>query len=234
MDVKYLAIEDDIAFHERESQFWLSRNILSKRVSSMSEGIKEAAREQFLYIGINAANINYMSMLRLLRDVTNAPILISTTSYTMQEQGKALNNGADLFGQISENSNENYDAVMACINRLNERAKQPKPDIEIITYNDILIAPSHHRAFIKDEEIHLTKNEMDILYYLTASRGQILSHEQLYTKLSNSENNELSSDNIYGTIKRLRKKIKEVSSVEYIKTIRDVGYRLISKSEITA
>jgi len=233
MDVKYLAIDDDISVHERESAFWLSRNISSIRVSSMSDGIKEVTREKFLYIGINADNITYMSLLRLMRDVTTAPILISTTNYTMQEQCKALSNGADLFGAISENPNDNYDAVMACINRLNERAKQPRPDIEIVTYHDILISPSHHRAFIKDDEIHLTKSEMDVLYYLTASRGQILSHEQLYSKISNNEHSELSSDNIYSTVKRLRKKIKDVSHIDYIKTIRDVGYRLISKHETT-
>jgi len=131
MDIKYLAIEKDIAVHERESKFWQSRNISSVRVLTMSEGIKEAAREQFLYIGINAANINYMPMLKLLREVTNAPILISITSYTMQEQGEATSNGADFFGQVSENPNDNYTSVMACIHRLNERASQPKPDIEI-------------------------------------------------------------------------------------------------------
>jgi len=234
MDVKYLAVEDDISIHERESAFWLSRNISSIRVSSMSDGIKEVAREKFLYIGINADNITYMPLLRLMRDVTTAPILISTTNYTMQEQYKALSNGADLFGAISENPNDNYDAVMACINRLNERAKQPRPEVEIVTYHDILISPSHHRAFVKDEEIvHLTRNEMDVLYYLTASRGQILSHEQLYSKIANNERSEISSDNIYNTVKRLRKKIKKVSQVDYIKTIRDVGYRLISKNEIT-
>jgi DNA-binding response OmpR family regulator len=234
MDVKYLAIEDDISVYERESAFWLSRNVSSIRVSSMSDGIREVAREKFLYIGINADNITYMPLLRLMRDVTTAPILIATTTYTLQEQSIALNNGADLFGLISENPNDNYDAVMACINRLNERAKQPKPDIEIVTYHDILISPSHHRAFIKDNEIlHLTKNEMDALYYLTANRGQILSHEQLYSKISSNGRSEISSDNMYNTVMRLRKKIREVSHIDYIKTIRDVGYRLISKNEIT-
>ena len=232
MDIKYLAIECNATIHERESTFWLSRNISSKRVPSMSKGIKEAARDKFLYIGINADNINYLPMLRLLRDVTHAPILISTTNYTMQKQTEAQNNGADLFGAISENPSDNHDAVMACINRLNERAKQPKPDIEIVTYHNILIAPSHHRAFIKDEEIILTKNEMGVLYYLTTNRGQILPHDQLYMKLSNGEYIGLSSDNIYSTVKRLRKKIRDVSQIDYIKTIRDVGYRIISKGEI--
>ena len=47
-------------------------------------------------------------MLKLLREVTPDPIFISTTTYTMQEQAIALNNGADLYGQISENPSENY------------------------------------------------------------------------------------------------------------------------------
>ena len=228
MDIKYLAIERDLTLHERESAFWKSRNISSIHVSAMCEGIKAAAREQFLYIGINANNIkNYMPMLKLLRGVTHAPIFVSTTTFTAQEQAEAVNNGADLFAPIGENPSRNYDSVMACINRLNERAKQPKPDVELVTYKDILIVPSHHRAFIMDEEMRLTKNEMDILYHLTVNRGKILSHEQLYERLTNThENHQLSVDNIYTTVKRLRKKIREVSQTDYIETVRDVGYRL--------
>jgi two-component system response regulator VanR len=170
-----------------------------------------------------------MSMLKLLRGVTHAPIFVSTTTFTAQEQAEAVSNGADLFAPIGETPSHNYDSIMACINRLNERAKQPKPDIELVTYKDILIVPSHHRAFIIDEEIRLSKNEMDILYHLTTNRGKILSHEQLYEKLTNThESNALSADNIYATVKRLRKKMKEVSQVEYIETVRDVGYRLIT------
>ena len=129
MSLVYLAIEKNEMIHERESKAWLDRNISSIRVSSMNEGIEKAIKNQFLYIGINAANINYMPQLRLLRDVTNDPILISTTTYTMQEQGKAIGLGADLFGQISDNPSENIESVMALINRLNERSRQRKAPI---------------------------------------------------------------------------------------------------------
>lgn len=224
----YLAVEKDDVIHERESFFWLSRNISSVRVLSMNEAIKEAERNQFLYIGINANNINYMPMLKILRDVTSDPIFISTTSYTMQEQTEATLNGADLFGQISDSPNDNYTAVMANINRINERAAQRKPTAKILTYGDILLAPTCHQAFIYDEEIRLTKNEMDILHYLMINRGSILSHKQIFRKVFDGEYDEASSDVIYSTLKRLRKKIKEVSAVEYIETVRDVGYRLIA------
>jgi len=35
MTLTYLAIENDIKIHERESAFWQSRNVSSIRVSSM-------------------------------------------------------------------------------------------------------------------------------------------------------------------------------------------------------
>lgn len=232
MDLKYLAIERDIAVHERESRFWLSRNISSIRVSSMREGIEKAISSKFLYIGINAANINYMPQLRLLREVTNDPIFISTTTYTMQEQGKAIENGADLFGQISDNPSENYASVMAAINRLHERANQRKIQPKIITYGNFLIAPSRHKAFIDDTEIELTKNEMEILHYLVANKGCILTHKQIYQKVFNSEFDESSSEVMYSAIRRLRRKIKDAAEIDYIENVRDVGYRILTKDDI--
>ena len=56
----YLAIENDIAIHDRDSAFWLSRNVASVRVSSMTEGI-------------NGDNINFKPQLPLLREATNDP-----------------------------------------------------------------------------------------------------------------------------------------------------------------
>ena len=46
----YLSIEKDIAVHERESKFWMSKNILSVHVTSMIEGIEQAANNEFLFI----------------------------------------------------------------------------------------------------------------------------------------------------------------------------------------
>ena len=231
MIVTYLAIEQDISIHERESKFWLSRNVSSIRVSSMREGIEKAISSSFLYIGINASNIDYLPYLRLLREVTKDPIFISTATYTMQEQGKALENGADLFGQISDNPSENYTSVMACINRLQERAEQRKPLIKIATWGDIFLVPSYHKAFIADVEIRLTKNEMGILHYLLLNKGNILSHEQIYREVFNREYDESSPEVIYSTIRRMRKKIKEITPFDYIENVRDVGYRIVIQND---
>jgi len=227
----YLAIEGDDAIHERESAFWLSKGISAIRVKSLNEGIEKASTAQFLYIGINADNINYKPKMKLLRDVTNAPIFIATSTYSREEHVEASSLGADLFGEINDNPADNYKAVTEKLNQLRDRARQPKPLIIIRTFSDILIAPVYHKAFIGDTEITLTKNEMDILDYLMISQGAILHHGQIGRDTPYNELNGLSSDNIYSAIKRLRKKMKDVSQFDYIETIKDVGYRLVARKD---
>ena len=103
MEKVYLAIENNLAIHERESRFWLSKNIssirvASIRVASMNEAIMLARKRHFYYIGINASNVDYLPKLPLLRAVTNSPILVSTAKYNANEHSKALRSGADLWG----------------------------------------------------------------------------------------------------------------------------------------
>lgn len=232
MTLKYLAVEKDDIVHDRESRFWLSRGISSVRVSSMSEGIKEAMKQQFLYIGINAANIYYQPQLPLLREVTNDPIFISTTTYTMQEQGIAVSLGADLFGQISENPNDNFDTVMANINALQTRSKRRKPVMNLILYGNILLAPKHHKVYVNDDNVRLTKTEFELLLYFITNRGQVLSAEQIYSHISKSESAESIDDIVRSSIKRLRKKVGGKDSENFfIENIREVGYRLPEKFE---
>ena len=229
MQQVYLAIEKDDAIHERESAFWLSRGIASLRVSSMTEGIKEAMKNQFLYIGINGDNINFKPQLPLLRETTNDPIFIATTAYTMQKQAEAVNLGADLYGQIGENPDDNYATVMANIHALHERAKRRKPHAKLIPYGNILVAPKHRQVFVIDKEVELTKIDFDLLCLFMNNRGVIMTPEQIYNRVWKNERAESVDDVVKSAIKRLRKKISGHDTENgsgFIENIRDVGYRL--------
>ena len=232
MTLTYLAIENDIKIHERESAFWQSRNVSSIRVSSMTEGIEEAMKQQFLYIGINAANINYKPQLPLLREVTNDPIFISTTNYTMQEQGIAVSLGADLFGQISNNPNDNYDTVLANINALQERTKRRKPQAKLIPYGNILMALRQRQVFVNDKEIVLTKQEFDLLHYFIVNRGLALTPEQIYTRVWKNERVESVEATVKTAIGRLRIKIDgEGNESSFIDNLWGYGYKLPARYE---
>ena len=218
--------------HERESKFWLSRNVLSVRAASVCEGIEKAANNQFLFIGINAASINYQPELPVLRATTNNPIFVATTAYTMQEQGTAVSLGADLFGQLSDDPNDNYTTVMSNINSLHERSKRRKPSVKLLFCGNILMYPAYHQVFINDAEVKLTKIEYNLLRYFIVNREYVMSAEQIYSNVWGNERAEYVEEAVRSAIKRLRKKIGEQYGENvFIENMRDVGYRLPAKFE---
>ena len=195
----------------------------------MRKSNEEAMKTQFLYIGINADNINYKPQLPLLRGIADAPIFIATTTYTMQKQAEAVNLGADLYGQIGETPNDNFDTVMANILARQERAKRRKPPLLLLPYGNILAAPKHRQVFVRDREIELTKIEFDLLCLFLNNRGNILSTKQIYNRVWKNERDEAIDDVVKSAIKRLRRKISSHDTKigsEFIENIRDVGYRL--------
>jgi two-component system response regulator VanR len=227
LNLLYLAIEKDDNVHERESKFWLSRNVSSVRVSSMTEGIEAAIKQQFLYIGINADNINYKPQLPHLREATHDPIFIASSTYTMQEQGIAVRLGADLFGEAGETPNDNYDTVMANIDALQERIKRRKPSVKTIPYGNVLIAPKHRQVFVYDKEIELTRIDFDLLYYFMNNRGHVLSSEQIFSRLWKNERAEAVDDIVKSAIKRLRQKLNvQDTDNSFILNVWGQGYKL--------
>jgi len=226
MDLIYLAIENDLAIHERESQFWKSRGVDAIRVSSMTEGIALASKQQFLYIGINADNIHYTSSLAILRATTNDPIFMATTNYTIQEQTKATKLGADLFGQLGDTPDDNFDAVMTQIQHLRSRLPLTLSFVKPIVYRNILLSEDYRLALLDDKEVDLTKNEFDLLYTLASKRGWVFTFEKLYNLVWGGEYDKASIETIKNTVARLRKKIADTNDkYSIIESVRNVGFR---------
>lgn len=227
MNVKYLAIEQDDEVHDRESKFLLSHNVGSIRVTSMSEGIEKAAANEFLYIVINASNIEYASKLEMLRETTPAPILLATALYSRKEHARATELGADLFGEISEKPAENHRAVMATIDRLNARAAQPEISVNPIIYGNIIIMPAQRRTFVDYVEVELTRTDMAILRYLISRRGNVLTFEQIYRHVWRGVYDESACETVKSAVKRLRRKIDaQHADSSLIKNVWGVGYKL--------
>ena len=238
MSCFYLSIEKNIEVFEFYKVLWAARGVEAIRADTMTEGISRAnmiessAADELLFIDIVADDVDFMPQLKILSEETNAPILIATSSPDDDEHHDALNNGADFYGKYCEKPEQNLDAVLSAITSINQRAKKRKTPQKIIAHGDILIAADTHKAFIHDVELTLTGSEMKLLHYLTINRGNVLSHRQIYQKINEDMWDEMTGDMIYSTIKRLRKKIRDITRIDYIETVRDVGYRLKSKSDL--
>ena len=234
----YISIEKNTEIFESYKVLWKAHGIDGIRADTMTDGISKAVKiensenDELFFIDIVADDIDFMPQLKILSAETNAPILIATFNLDYDERHEALRYGADFYGEYCPNPEQNIDAVLSVIDSINQRARKQKAPHNIISHGDILIVIDAHRAFIDDTELTLTNAEMKILYYFMVNRGNTLSHSQIYKQLNTNGYDEPTTDIIYSTVKRLRQKIREITEIDYIETVRDVGYRLRTKNEL--
>lgn len=237
-----MAIERNADNFELYRKLWQMHGIDGIHAESMSEGVKKAleieksSNDKLFFISIVADDIDFMPQLKILSLAAVAPILIASSKnhYNTEEHHAALSEGADFYNAYTGEFDTDVSAVFAAISSVSRRIKRQDPPNGLIAHEDILTVADYHKAFIKDVEIHLTASEMKILQYMLLNRGNVLSHRQLYGRINDSVNGEyeMTPDAVYNAIKRLRKKIKDVTQIEYIETVKDAGYRLKTRHEI--
>jgi two-component system phosphate regulon response regulator PhoB len=234
MGYHYISIEKNVAVFELYKVLWQAHGISGIRVDTMTGGIKKAVEveksvaDELYFISIAADDIDFMPQLKILSAETNAPILIAVSKarYSEKEHHEALKSGADFYAPFCDMSENNINAVLSVIEGINQRARKRKaPNRGIIAHGDILIIANNHTAYINDKALALTGAEMKILHYMMINRGNVLGHSQICRNVYD-DYDDISC--LYSAVKRLRKKIKDVAQADYIETVRDVGYRLIT------
>lgn len=227
MNMQMLAVDGNVEVSLRKQAVWQQYGISTVRTNSMQEAIKELSREPFLFTAINADNINYLPMLKIMREAAPTPIFIITANYKIKEQTEALLNGADAYAAFQENIEEHILLALAALQRYNERDRQPKrPPIIIMTYEKLFVFPAFRQVFCNDVEIKLTKMEFDILCYLIDNRGFALSYAQTYREVWGLGYDDTAHNVLWSHMLNLRKKIALAAGNGYIENVRDVGYRL--------
>ena len=90
-----------------------------------------------------------------------------------------------------------------------------------ITYKNMVFDLEEYRVFIDDRSVDLTQREYELLKILLQNQGKILTRQMLLNRVWSYDF--YGADRIVDThIKNLRKKL----DVDYIETIRGVGYRI--------
>ena len=96
---------------------------------------------------------------------------------------------------------------------------------DIIEIGNLTIRPKERRVLYNNKEVSLTPKEYDILLFLVKNRGEVLTKEQIYQAVWDSEYL-LDDSNIMAFIRKLRKKIEpNPDSPIYILTIWGIGYK---------
>ena len=89
------------------------------------------------------------------------------------------------------------------------RRRKNEPGTPKIHSKDIVFIPGEMRAFVKEREISLTKNELKMLSFFLQNPKQILSKTQLLENVFDLDGDFMDENTVAVNIRRLREKIEE-------------------------
>jgi len=227
-----LAVDKDVSVHEQQTAEWAKLGVSTMRVDTMHEAIIRLTRgDEYLFVAINEDTIpDFIAQIPVMRDATNIPIFVMTSSYTNQKRTRAISLGADVYDPFSENAKGDVLGALELLKLQNKWANRQPVPLPLLVGGDIILSSSCRCVLIKDTEVALTKKEFDILVYLMTNKGQFLTHDQILSMVWGDEYEEASRDVIWNAIKRLREKLNaSQDSFDYIESKREVGYRFVIK-----
>jgi two-component system response regulator QseB len=163
-----------------------------------------------------------LDLLRALKaSGSPAGVLIITARDALDDKITGLDLGADDYLIKPFHLSELNARLRAIIRRRQFKGQQQ------IVFRDLLVLPDLAEVHVRGELITLTRKEYDLLLYLLANPGRILTKEAIAEHLCGDSVDAADSfDFIYTHLKNLRKKLQEKGADNYIRTMYGVGYKL--------
>lgn len=100
-----------------------------------------------------------------------------------------------------------------------------KRSSNVITCGYMTIDTDKHEVKIEGKELKLTRTEYAILKMLASGDGRVISKSELLD-LIKSETPDCTESSVKVHVSNLRKKIKEITDIEYVEAVWGIGFKL--------
>lgn len=182
---------------------------------------RERPRVVLLDIGL-PGELDGFAVFRAIRAESDTPVLFLTAQSDEIDRVLGLELGADDYVTKPFSPRELVARVKAILRRTDQQAGQGTRQAAPFEIGGVTIDQARHQVVVGGSPVELTAREFDLLVYLGAHRGIVLSRQQLL-------------DGVWGTnwfgdartvdvhVSQLRKKL---GTALPLATLRGVGYRL--------
>lgn len=136
------------------------------------------------------------------------------------------NIGRLLILEFNEDETDVFDEVMGVVDRHPDFKRYELRDEPALQLPGLEIYPDQRKIYRDRREIHLTTKEYDLLCFLVANKGRVLTYDQIYRKVWGDYAQDIESNTIGFHICNLREKLFSASpDVPFtIRCERNVGY----------
>ncbi|MCY1634681.1 response regulator transcription factor [Marinifilum sp. D737] len=224
MDKEILLIEDDLSLQKTVADFLNSSGFKCICATSIKEG-KQLFDKKFypiVLLDLGLPDGDGLNCIPFIKSIWNETgVIIISARDKLEDRVDGLNLGADDYLVKPFHLSELYARINALLRR-NFHANSCS-----VQFEDIEINPLNNEVKISGQVVSFSKKEYNLLLYFIENKTRVLTKESLFEHVW-GENSVFmdNSDFIYTHINRLRKKLKQHTGENYIKTVHGFGYKL--------
>jgi DNA-binding response OmpR family regulator len=181
-------------------------------------------RPDLVILDLGLPDIDGADALRMMRSVSDVPVIVATARRADEDIIGLLNAGADDY--VTKPFSGGH--IVARIAAVLRRARAaPDEEAPVITVGPLVITPNQRRATLDGAPLRLTRREFDVLAYLAERAGRVVSRRELMTEVwQQARVGEEQTIDVH--ISWLRRKLGETASApRFLHTVRGVGVMMV-------
>jgi DNA-binding response OmpR family regulator len=220
---RLLLIEDDPTIREPLLRALKERGHAVASVATAMEGVQTALTERpdLVVLDLGLPDLDGRELLRMLRAVSQVPVIVATARDDEAEIVRVLDAGADDY-LVKPFTAAQLDARVRAVLRRGASA----PADPTITVGELIIDPSARSVRLGEKSIDLTPREFDLLHHLAGKAGQVVTKRELLTEVWQIPYGG-ADKTVDVHLSWLRRKLGEsATEPHYLHTVRGVGVRL--------
>lgn len=219
---KIIIIEDDEKIRNELETFLNKNGYETKAIKNFENAIEEAleTKSDLILLDINLPYADGEYICKEIRKKSDVPIIIVTSRDSEIDELISLNYGADQYVTKPYNIQILLARIAGLLKRNQTNTINEEIELEKFTLNT-----SGRYVENESKKLELTKNEYNIIYYLSLRKGKLVSRDEIMDYLWESESF-IDDNTLSVNIKRIRDKLEEIGAKDSIETRRGQGYIL--------
>ena len=159
----------------------------------------------------------------ILPHIQNTPVIVLSAKVDVQDKVNLLLSGAADYMTKPFDTKELLARIMVQL-----RKAEKNTDDSVLTVGELVLNTLSHTMTVKGQEVKLTRTEFAILKLLMVNPKQVISKNTLLDRIS-LDTPDCTERSLKQHISNLRKKLQDVSGVDYIETVWGIGFKLIEQ-----
>ncbi|NGN70319.1 response regulator transcription factor [Streptomyces sp. A7024] len=221
-----LVVEDDQFVRSALIRHLSEASHTVRSVGTALEALREVAHYKFdvVILDLGLPDLDGSEALKMLRGITDVPVIIATARDDETEIVRLLNDGADDY-LVKPFSVEHLSARLSAVLRRSQARTEAGPPERVLRVGGLTVDPLRRQAELDGTALDLTRREFDLLAFLAQRPGVVVPRKELLAEVWRQSYGDDQTIDVH--LSWLRRKLGETAAKpRYLHTLRGVGVKL--------